>query len=237
MQINVVKISDIDEEELNDICLVFDIEKKCKIKKFLNKKDKIRTVIAEILLRTIIIEKLNIGNKVIVFEKNKYGKPFIKGYPDFNFNISHSGDFVACATDNEPIGIDIEKVKQIDYKEIAKSFFSEIEFDYIVKENPNVQLDKFYEIWTLKESYIKCCGQGLSMPLNSFSIDIDKYKNINVIVNNKRKEHLIKSFDIEGGYKMAVCSINKNFSENIINVNQNILISKFNDFNLESGEV
>lgn len=38
-------------------------------------------------------------------------------------------------------------------------------------------MDRFYEIWTLKESYIKCRGQRLSIPLTSFFVEVDKYKN------------------------------------------------------------
>ena len=171
-------------------------EKKYKIKKFINRKDKIRTLIGEILIRTIVVEKLDIRNKNIRFEKNQFGKPYLKDYLKFNFNISHSGDFVLCAIDKKPIEIDIEEVKYIEYEEIAKSFFTISEFDYIVKNDWDTSLNKFYKIWTLKESYIKCCGQGLTIPLKSFSIDIDKYENIKVIIQNEHNNYIFKRFDI-----------------------------------------
>ncbi|WP_253205640.1 4'-phosphopantetheinyl transferase family protein [Clostridium estertheticum] len=227
MKIYAVKTLDISEGNLEKICLLIHLEKRCKIQKFINKKDKVRTLIGEILIRTIIFEELSIRNKHLTFEKNQYGKPYFKGHPKFNFNISHSGDFVVCAIDDKSIGIDIEKVKHIEYKEIAKSFFSLSEFNYIVKEDLNIQLSKFYEIWTLKESYIKCSGQGLSIPLKSFSIDIDQYENIKVIIDKEHKEYVFKRFDIGSGYKMAVCSVNKEISNNIIMIDQNSLINKF----------
>lgn len=111
-----------------------------------------------------------------------------------------------------------------------KPFFSVNEVDYIINQDINVQLNKFYEMWVLKESYIKCCGQGLSIPLKSFSINIEEYENIKVIINNKHKEHKFKRFDIDLGYKMAVCSLSKKISDNIINVNQNTLINKYCKF-------
>ncbi len=233
MEIYAIKISDISEEKLNELCLLIDSEKKYKVNKFINKKDKVRTLIGEILIKNIIAKELEISNKYIKFSKNQYGKPYLKDYPNFNFNISHSGDYVLCAVDNKPIGIDVEEVKYIEYEEIAKSFFTRSEFDYIVRKDLNNQLSKFYEVWTLKESYIKCCGQGLSMPLKSFSIELDQYENIKVIINNKYKEHTFKIFDIELGYKMAVCSLNKEISNNIIRVDQNSLINKYFRFNLE----
>lgn len=237
MKIYVLKILDISEENLYKLCLMIGSEKKYKIEKFINKKDKIRSLIGEVLIRTIITEELGISNKYISFDKNKYGKPYLQEYPKFNFNISHSGDFVVCAIDNKPIGIDIEEIRDIEYEEISKNFFSVSEYDYIVKKNLDVELNKFYEIWTLKESYIKCCGQGLLLPLNSFSIDIDKYQDIKVIIDSEHKEYVFKRFNIRSGYKMAVCSLNKEISNNVIMIDQNSLINNYFRYELEQGEL
>lgn len=233
MEVYTVEISNIRQEELNKLCFLIEAEKRDKIKKIINKKDKIRTLIGEILIRTIIVEKLKIGNKYIKFNKNQYGKPYLKDYPNFNFNISHSGEYVLCAIDNKPIGIDVEEVKNIEYEEIAKNFFTTMEFDYITTNDLKFQLNRFYEIWTLKESYIKCCGQGLLIPLQSFSIEVDRHKNIKVISNNEYKAHTFKSFDIELGYKVAICSLNKDISNNMIVLDQNSLINKYIKFNME----
>lgn len=94
------------------------------------------------------------------------------------------------------------------------------------------QIDRFYEIWTLKESYTKCWGQGLSISLKSFSIEIDQFKNIKIVVSNEYTQHTFKLFDLELGYKVAVCSLNKEISNNIIKLDQNCLISKYIWFNL-----
>ncbi|WP_434296521.1 4'-phosphopantetheinyl transferase family protein [Clostridium sporogenes] len=233
MEIYMVKILDISEKKLNFICSLIDIQKRQVIEKFINKKDKIRSLVGEILVRTIITQKLNISNKNIILRKNQYGKPYLIGYPNFKFNISHSGNFVVCAIDNKSIGIDIEEVRNIEYEDIVKSFFSVSEFDYIIKQDLNCQLSKFYEIWVLKESYIKCCGQGLTIPLKSFSIDIEGYENIRVTINNEYKEHKFKRFDIDLEYKMAVCSLNKKISDNVISINQNTLINEYCKFVLD----
>ena len=233
MKLYAVKILDISEEKLDNICSLIDLDKRCKILEFINKKDKVRTLIGEMLIRTVIFQELSIRNKHIIFEKNQYGKPYLKGYSNFQFNISHSGDFVVCAIDDKSVGIDIEKIKHIEYEEIAKSFFTVNEFDYIVKKDLDVELNKFYEIWTLKESYIKCCGEGLSIPLKSFSIDTDQYQNFKAIIDNEYREHIFKKFDIESGYKMAVCSVNKEISNNIIMIDQNSLINNYSRFDLE----
>ncbi|NFA43456.1 4'-phosphopantetheinyl transferase superfamily protein [Clostridium botulinum] len=227
MKIYSVKLLDISEEILDKLCLFVDLEKKDKLKKLSKKKDVSRTLIGEILIRNIINEELCINNRQIKFKKNKYGKPYLREHPQFNFNISHSGDFIICAVDNKPIGIDIEEKKNIDYKKIARKFFTVSEFSYIVNQNLDFQLSKFYEIWTLKESYIKCCGKGLSIPLNSFSVDIDQSNNIKVIANNEYMEYTLKNFNIGSSYKMAICSLNKKIPNNIIIIDQNKLINSW----------
>jgi len=237
MEIYAVKTFDITEEKLQDLCLLISSEKKHKIDKFINKEDKIRTLIGEILIRTIIVKQLGIKNENIRFEKNRYGKPHLKEYPMINFNISHSGDFVVCATHNKPIGIDIEEIKKIEYENISKNFFALSEFNYIIKQKIDIQLSKFYEIWTLKESYIKCCGQGLSIPLKSFSIDIDQYEDIKVIVNEGHNNHRFKIFDMMLGYKMAVCLENKEIINNIITIDQNSLINNYSKLDLQLEEL
>lgn len=224
MKIYAVKIIDIDEKKIDELSLLVNLDMRNKVKKFVNKKDKIRSLLGELLVRFAIQEELKSGIVNMTFKKNKYGKPYIKEYPKFNFNISHSGDFVVCATDDKFVGIDVEEVKHIEYEEIARSFFTTIECNYIINENLSNQLNRFYQIWTLKESYIKCRGQGLSIPLKSFSIDIDEYENIKVIINNENTEYRFKNFDIASGYKMAVCSLSNDISSKIIRIEQNKLI-------------
>lgn len=227
MKIYVTKISDISKEIIDKLCLFIDPERKSKIKRFINKKDKIRALVAEILIKTIMAETLGIKSKKIIFNKNEFGKPYLKNYEKFNFNISHSGEFVVCAIDDRPIGIDIEQIKQIEYKVIAERFFSTCELKYIENADLCNQLKKFYEIWTLKESYIKCCGMGLSMQLNKFSIDLSSSETIRVAENNNYKQHLFKLIDIHSNYKMAVCSTNINKLNNMTVIEQNSLINKY----------
>lgn len=229
MKIYATKISDISNKMLDKLSLLITLEKRIRIERFISKEDKIRTLIGEILARTIASEEVGIRNKHIIFDKNQYGKPYLKNYSKFNFNISHSGDFVVCAIDDKSVGIDIEQVKHIGYEGIAESFFSTSEIEGIYQKDLYRRLREFYRIWTLKESYIKCCGQGLSIPLKSFSISIDTSDKIRAVIDNKYSEHTFNIFDIELDYKIAVCSINKETASDIIMVEQSNLINNFFD--------
>jgi 4'-phosphopantetheinyl transferase len=223
MKIYAVKTLDISEENMQKLCLLIADENRQRIARFFHKQDKIRTLIGEILIRKIITEQLGIRNDEIVFAKNSYGKPYLQNCRQFYFNISHSEDFMACAIDNQPVGIDVEQVKHIDdYRRIAERYFTESELAYITKTGCD-NLGRFYEIWTAKESYIKCRGKGLSIPLKSFSIEINR-GNIQAILDDEQNQFLFKQLAVDTGYKITVCSLGGDIPDDPIMIRQNSLL-------------
>lgn len=230
MKIYAVKVTDITDEKISKISTVIDPYKRYKIEKFINKKDKIMCLVGEILIRLVIGKELRIKNLDIVFERNRYGKPYLKDHPYFHFNISHSGEYVLCAIDNKHIGIDVEKIKTMEYEDIAKNFFTEEENNYIFNEQLQDGLSRFYEIWTLKESYVKCCGQGLSIPLKSFSINIDSDRKISLIGHNQSSEYRFKEYFIGEEYKVSLCTLSHNIADYIAGIDQNNLINNYLEF-------
>jgi 4'-phosphopantetheinyl transferase len=131
-----------------------------------------RSLFGELIVRWEYMNKLGIKNKHIVFETNEYGKPFVRGINNFHFNITHSGLWVMAAFSSSHIGIDIEVVKPIEL-DIARKFFSKEEYCDILNQSSEKRLEYFYKLWTLKESYIKAMGNGLSISLNSFTMKIN----------------------------------------------------------------
>ena len=123
---------------------------------------------SELLVRVLTCKFLNIRNSEIIFSKNSYGKPYIVGYPNFHFNISHSYTSIAVAVSSDPTGIDMEKIGHPNFK-ISQRFFLPQEQDYILSDCETAN-KRFYEIWTRKEAYIKYLGKGLSVPLSAFNV-------------------------------------------------------------------
>lgn len=76
----------------------------------------------------------------------------------------------------------------------------------------------------IKRSYIKCRGQGLSIPLNSFNID--KYHN-KEFDNIEYKEYYIKFYNLDFNYKLAICSRNREFSEYINKMDNYSLVKTY----------
>ncbi|GJL75837.1 4'-phosphopantetheinyl transferase family protein [Nitrosomonas sp.] len=113
------------------------------------------------------------------------------------FNISHTNDLIICAvTFTDDIGCDVEMVhRNCDFFSIAKSYFSWKEYLDLINTSKNQQRSRFFDYWTLKESYIKTCGQGLSIPLTDFSFQIGSSRlqhendNIQLSFSVKRTDH------------------------------------------------
>ncbi len=109
------------------------------------------------------------GQKIdfLNYKTNLNGKPFIEG-SNLEFNISHTQKTVVCAFNLEKIGIDIEQIQNIEYKNFI-TIFSDEEMQKINKND----IYKFYEFWTKKESLSKAIGKGLTLPLKEINVLTD----------------------------------------------------------------
>lgn len=103
-------------------------EKRERMKRLLNLCDINRTLIGDLLIRSLVCQKYKMNNEEIKFIYNEYGKPFVQNFSDFHFNISHSGEWVVCATANSNVGIDIERVSDIEALKLANEFFQRKNF-------------------------------------------------------------------------------------------------------------
>ena len=203
----------IETEEFDFLLSHVSEEKKERISRFHMFEDAQRTLIGDVLARYAICNRLGIKNNDLVFGTNEYGKPILLGQNGIHFNISHSGNWVVCAVDDNTVGIDVEVIKPIDFK-IAESFFSRNEYISLINQQEDIKLKYFYMIWTLKESYIKTEGKGLSIQLNSFAIRI-RNNDISVSVDGEIQEfHFYQSF-LDSNTVYAVCALNKNTKESI----------------------
>ena len=179
--------------------------RKEKTDNFKNSEDKKRSLVSELLIRKALTDR-NIDFTDLVYEYGEHQKPYFKNISDFHFNISHSGDYVILAVSDKEIGCDIEKIRKYDLK-IAERFFTEYEYENIIKnEDKDERQRMFFVYWTLKESFIKQNGKGLSQPLNSFEINIDEDYKICVRHENVDDSLNLKQFDLIPGYCIAVCS-------------------------------
>ena len=156
-------------DEYSSLEQLIDLEKKQRLRKFHRYIDAQRGLLGDVLARYAIGLENGLENSGITFKINEYGKPFLYCNPAVCFNISHAGQYVVCAIDGNQIGIDVEEIKPIDIK-IAEKFFCGREKQYVVGTIYEDTMYRFFRVWTMKESYIKKIGKGLSIPLATFDV-------------------------------------------------------------------
>lgn len=176
VEITVVELEDAIPFQEKYLSLVSEYRRQKTIR-YKNELDKKRSMIAELLIQKATMEKT--GFKKNDISRNEYGKPYIQDVEGFYFNISHSGNYVAIGVSDGEIGIDIERKDWVDYR-IVERFFSKKEAQAILScPEEQGRIDTFYKLWTLKESYVKALGRGLSIPLSSFEFDISDEIKVN----------------------------------------------------------
>ena len=107
-----------------------------------------------------------------IFEYNEHGKPSIVGHPEICFNLSHCKEAVVCVISDQPIGVDVESIRE--YKESLVNYTMNDEEIGQIKsaENP---ASAFIRLWTMKEATMKLIGTGISNDMKTV-IDTTRYK-------------------------------------------------------------
>tara|TARA_R110001592_G_scaffold4929_1_gene27219 strand:- start:769 stop:1539 length:771 start_codon:yes stop_codon:yes gene_type:complete len=126
------------------------------------------------------------------FSRNEYGRPAVQGpqlaFP-LDFNISHTRDALVMAfAASGALGVDVEYVqRQCRALAVAQRYFSASELVDLRALPEPLQRARFFDLWTLKEAYIKACGMGLAIPLGSFSFDFTASE-IAIAFDERRKD-------------------------------------------------
>jgi 4'-phosphopantetheinyl transferase len=145
--------------------------------KFVFARDRHAYTAARGMLRHILAQYTGFGPEELVFETNRYGKPFL--HPDFggtwlHFNVSHSGRLALYAIRAKgEVGVDIEQMRPLDdLQTVAENTFSRAE-NMDLQSVPAQQYEEaFFTCWTRKEAFIKAIGQGLSFALQDFDVTL-----------------------------------------------------------------
>ena len=173
------------EEELTQLLPPLRREK---TRQYLQQKDRLRCLAGGLLM-----ERITKGREVLY---EKYGKPYLSEGPFFN--LSHTGDYVCLAvSETSPVGIDIEQHRSEDFLSLGKTAFHADEIDYLEKE---LTAERFFTIWTLKESYAKMFGTGFSVEPSSFCILPEKPQ------LPFEREVFFRTFYVIEEYSLALCA-------------------------------
>ncbi len=138
-----------------------------------------RFIVRRGVLRLLLAQYLGQSPREVRFEEGEKGKPFVpqrdsRPEDQLHFNLSDSKDLAVYAfTRGAELGVDVEILREMpDAQSIAEHFFSIEEQDRLRQVPEERKSQAFFNCWTRKEAYIKAIGEGLSEPLDRFSVTL-----------------------------------------------------------------
>jgi 4'-phosphopantetheinyl transferase len=168
-----------DPRQLAEYRSLLSEEELAKQARFHFERDRHRYLVTRAMVRMVLSRYADVGPRDWRFSVNGYGKPSIDAAHTkargIEFNLSHTdGLAVLGVTRGRAIGVDVENVRarELDI-ELADTFFALAEVMALRALPSEQQNDRFFDYWTLKESYIKARGMGLAISLASFAFFLE----------------------------------------------------------------
>jgi 4'-phosphopantetheinyl transferase len=134
-------------------------------------------LVTRALVRSVLSRYEAVEPAAWVFQSNPHGRPGVARPVtsiDYDFNVSHAHGIVLClVARGRRVGVDVEHVDpNVDVLDVGAHFFTPSERADLVATAADLRCRRFFEYWTLKESYVKACGQGLAIALDSFGFSL-----------------------------------------------------------------
>ena len=176
-----LSVTENDQKKIDKFSHILGPVELARLKQITQNQKKLEYQAAHILCRIMLSCFSNVAPADWLFKIGEHGRPEIHkkmNHENIRFNISHTNGMVACAlTKKNNVGVDLEWPSRPNIiNEIAKKKFSNEEYNYFKASPPTEQRKVFFSLWTLKESYLKATGKGLSIPLDTFAFNLDSLK-------------------------------------------------------------
>ena len=113
----------------------------------------------------LMLDAMHIGEMEFLY--NEHGKPYIEGGPFFS--ISHCKEAIAVAIDDQPVGIDVEAIRNVEQDLILRTMNEE--------EQQQIHSNRdFTRLWTQKEAILKMEGTGITSFEQLQGLSISDYR-------------------------------------------------------------
>lgn len=129
--------------------------------------------LAHTFLRQTLGKYLNAHPAKLQFTIGDHGRPELAGR-ELRFNLTHTKGLVGCiVTSRMDCGVDVEAAdRRADHELLSRHVFTETERAAFLSAPEPERYVRFFQIWTLKEAYIKARGLGMLLPLREISFDL-----------------------------------------------------------------
>ena len=159
---------------LQDDALPLSEAERARAAQFHHLSDRWEFVLGRLMARHLLSGRCGVPPGDFTFAENAHGRPEIV-HPALDrplrFNLSHSGGIVACVLgDRYQVGVDVERLDRppVDPR-VIRRYCSDAEQAALAALPEAARHERFLELWTLKEAYVKARGVGLTLPLRQVS--------------------------------------------------------------------
>lgn len=166
-----------DSKTLDTRCLeILSPDEREKYQRFHYHRDRRLYLAARTLIRATLSEFGDRPPDAWIFKTNEHGKPYLDpaaGRSSLRFNLTHAAGLAACVVAfGLEVGVDAENIQRKTEPGLSSRFFAPPEQAQLEGLSGESRLRAFFDIWTLKESYVKGRGIGVSLPLRSFGFTL-----------------------------------------------------------------
>ncbi|QNP48171.1 4'-phosphopantetheinyl transferase family protein [Diaphorobacter aerolatus] len=170
---------DASDKALQDRCLsILAPDEVLRRAQFRFERDQHQFLLTRALVRTVLSHYAPIPAREWRFSPGPHGRPHIdhtlaSAIDGLDFNLSHTNGLVVLAVGRHiEFGVDAEHLARAPATEAAKLAFSEAEMSALESLPRPLQDRRFFELWTLKESYVKARRSGMQIALDSFAFSL-----------------------------------------------------------------
>jgi len=139
----------------------------------------------------VLLRKMLKTDEYIDCKVDAHGKPYLVNLP-YHISLSHSFDYAAVMIGKDPVGIDIEQVKQ-KVERIAHKFMRKEELAFI---KPADKIPQLYVCWCAKEAVYKCYGQKEVSFLDNILLDPFQFEGHGYVNAHLKKGDICLDFDV-----------------------------------------
>jgi 4'-phosphopantetheinyl transferase len=177
--------------------------------------DQRRHLVTRALVRTVLSRYAAVAPQDWSFSAGPRGRPAILApatQPPLEFNISHSADLVLLGvTSGRALGVDVESIdaRAADTRGLDR-YFAAQESEALLALPPGQRRGRFFELWTLKEAYIKSRGLGLAIALDAFRFEFIGERGVRLLMSPTLDDSpgawRLWQLAPRSGYLAAVCA-------------------------------
>jgi 4'-phosphopantetheinyl transferase len=131
--------------------------------------DRLRFLTAAALLRRAAAASASVAAERVRVDRScsrcgeQHGKPRLLDHPALDVSVAHAGEHVVVALARGPrIGVDVERIRDIDVDELARATFAPDEADALAALPAAERTAAFFALWTRKESIFKALAVGIT---------------------------------------------------------------------------